>query len=388
MWYFLFLIVAFSPLHHLQSQTVPEVLSHDYLSKAMRTAKHSNKLVFAYIYTDWSVPSMRMLDSTFIDPTVTHTLSRDYESAAVDAGRKKKFVQEYEIHIFPTMLVMDWDGSVILRGKGHKTPEELLNFLERTKSDSRYLKESLVNLVSRVDRNTIIETIDSVRYYRDDHAAKNLAKMYLDKESTDWRDPVSMSLIKDNFELDKDYLKFISKYHFKFFEIFDSISIKENIAFHVFINSVKMDSRGRAKFEYKPVRKWFKRHRINGADKLESFVKIKYLLWGRGPSVSYSVKLLKDYPETTDENVLYASAIRLLISNSRRRIDYNQLINSVRSSIKEDGTFWRYDLLSLLYYKKGDKAKAQNAIDTAMNIAISTGKEYDPTLPYLQDLIE
>jgi len=127
---------------------------------------------------------------------------------------------------------------------------------------------------------------------------------------------------------------------------------------------------------------------MHDADKLEGFVKIKYLLWGRGPSIKYSVNLLKDYPETTDENVLYASAIRLLISNSRRRIDFDELISSVKSSIKEDGTFWRYDLLSLLYYKIGNSAKSQKAIATAKNIADVTNKMYDPTLPYIIEAIE
>ena len=121
---------------------------------------------------------------------------------------------------------------------------------------------------------------------------------------------------------------------------------------------------------------------------MENFVKIKHLLWGRGPSIKYSVNLLKDYPETTDENVLYASAIRLLISNTRRRIDYDELIISVRSSIKEDGTFWRYDLLSLLYHKVGNTSKSTQAIETAKAIAASTNKLYDPTLPYLKDALE
>jgi len=369
-------------------QEVPPVLNHISVGKAKRASKFSKKLVFAYIYTDWSIPSMRMLDSTFTDNKVISELSSDYENVAIDASRKKRFVEDYQIHIFPTMLVMDWQGTVLIRAKGYKTPEDLLKTIEKTRSQSRYLRQSLDTLLLSATRENILETIDSVKYFRDDYAATNLAKKYLDRKKTDWRDPVSMELIKDYFTLDKKYLRFISKYHFKFYERFDSLQIKENIAFHVFINSLKTDKRGRAKFEYKPVRKWFRKHRMLGADKLENFVKIKYLLWGRGPSIKYSVNLLKDYPETTDENVLYASAIRLLISKSRRRIDFDELINSVRSSIKEDGTFWRYDLLSLLYYKIGNSTKADQAIATAKNIADSTNQLYDPTLPYLKDVIE
>lgn len=380
-----FLILILPLLH---SQKVPPVLDHISLGKAKRSSKFSKKLVFAYVYTEWSVPSMRMMDSTFTDQKVIDELSSDYENVAIDASRKKQFAQEYHIHIYPTMLVMDWEGTVLIRAKGYKTPLELLKTIEKTRSNSRYLRQSIDSILHYTNRSNILQTIDSVKYYRDDYAATNLAKKYLDRKNTDWRDPVHMALIKDYFNLDKKYLRFISKYHFKFYEHFDSLEIKENIAFHVFLNSVKTDKRGRAQFNYKPVRKWFRKHRILGADKLENFVKIKHLLWGRGPSIKYSVNLLKDYPETTDENVLYASAIRLLISNTRRRIDYDELIISVRSSIKEDGTFWRYDLLSLLYHKVGNTSKSTQAIETAKAIAASTNKLYDPTLPYLKDALE
>ncbi len=369
------------------NNTVPEVFTHTTVGKAMRASKHGKKLVFAFVYTDWSIPSKRMLDSTFQNPKVIHELSADYETVAVNGSRKKRFIQDYNVHAFPTLFIMDFQGEVIIRSKGYKDAADLLTTISKTRSNSRFLKQTLDTLSFTANRTNILAMIDSVEYYRDDYEAKNLAKMYLDKKSTDWRDPESMYLIKEYFYLDKKYLKFISKYHFKFFEVFDSIPIKENLAFNIFINSLDTDKKGRAKFNYKPVRKWFRKHRIHGADKLENFVKIKYLLWGRGPSITYSVRLLRDYPETTDENVLFASVIRLLISDGRRRIDFDDIIFSVKRSIKEDGTFLRYDILSLLYYKNGQDAKAREMIDVAKGIAINTKQEYSPTLDMISDLI-
>ncbi len=366
---------------------VPELFTHTTAGKAMRASKFGGKLVFAFVYTDWSIPSKRMIDSTFTDPLIKHELSADYENVAINGARKKQFTERYNIHAYPTLLVMDWQGEVIVRTKGYKDVDSFLKTLSKTRSNSRFLRENLDTLSLSANRSNILSLIDSVEYYRDDYEAKNLAKMYLDKKGTDWRDPESMYLIKEYFYLDKKYLKFLSKYHFKFFEIFDSTTIKENLAFNIFINSIDTDKRGRAKFEYKPVRKWFKKHRIEGVDKLENFVKIKYLLWGRGPSVTYSMKLLRDYPETADENVLFASVIRLLISSNRRRIDFDDLIYSVKKSIKEDGTFLRYDVLSLLYYKNGQDSKAREMISLAQSIADNTNQEYVPTLDIISDLI-
>lgn len=369
------------------AQSVPPVFEHSTVRKAKRASKQSGKPVFVFVYSDWSMPAVRMLDSTFVDKKVVNEISSDYEAVAINAMRKKKFAEEYQVYIFPTLFVTDMNGTVIIRSKGEKDPTELLQTLAKTRSNSRFLKQSLDSIVLTVDQNNILESLDSIRYYKDDFAAKNLAKRYLDRKGTNWSEPVNMLLIRDYFTMDKDYLKFISKYHFKFFEVFDSLQIKENIAFHIFINSIKTNGRGRPEFNYKPVKKWFRRHRILGAEKLENFVKIKYRLWGRGPSVRYSVNLLKDYPETTDENVLYASVIRLMISESRRSIDYNDLIYSLKRSIKEDGTFLRYDLLSLLYYKVGKNKLSNQAIETAQNIAEVLEEDYEPTLPFIKDLI-
>lgn len=367
---------------------IPEVFTHTTVGKAMRACKHGEKLVFAFVHTDWSLPSQRMLDSTFLDPKVIAELTADYENVAVDASRKRRFAEDYQIHFFPTLLVMDFNGEVIVRSKGFKDPTELLQTLAKTRSNSRYLRQNIDSLNLRTNNDNILAIMDSVRYYRDDYEAKNLAKKYLDKKETDWRDPASMYLIKEYFQLDKKYLRFISKYHFKFFERYDSLDIKEDIAFHVYLNSLK-EKKGRARFNYKPVKKWFKKHRISGVDKLENFVKIKYLLWGRGPSITYSVRLLSNYPETADDNVLFASVIRLLITNDKRgRIDLDEIIASVKNSIREDGTFIRYDILSLLYYKNGQMAKSQEMIEIATGIADASRQEYVPTLPYIKDIIE
>ena len=123
---------------------------------------------------------------------------------------------------------------------------------------------------------------------------------------------------------------------------------------------------------------------------MEDFIKIKYCLWGRGPSVNNSVNLLKNYPETSNDNVLYSSVIRLLINSKRRRrpMDFEELAESLESSIQEGTSYWRYDLLSLLYYKNGDDTKSAEAISTAKEIASIIGQEYEPTLDFIKDKIE
>ncbi|NNL91303.1 MAG: hypothetical protein HKO66_03625 [Saprospiraceae bacterium] len=243
-------------------------------------------------------------------------------------------------------------------------------------------------MASVLDHTNILQAIDSIKIYKDEYTAKNLAKKYLDKHKKEWGEPTCMALLNEYFTLDKKYLKFVSKNHKAFFLLFDSIRLKENIAFHVFLKSLKK-KRGRTKFDYKPLKRWFKRYKIEGYEKMQDFVKIKYLLWGRGPSIRSSIKLIENYPETSNESVLYSSVIRILLKEKyhRKEIDYDNLIEKIESSL-EEGTYWRYDVLALLYYKMGNIQKTNECIETATNIADILGEDYTPILDYLQEYID
>ncbi|NNE25373.1 MAG: thioredoxin family protein [Saprospiraceae bacterium] len=356
-------------------------------SRALRAAERDNKFVFTFIYADWSMPCQKMFNETFQDSSVINDLNTNFINLAVNHRRSKKFLDTYEVRVFPTIIIFDKEGNVYLRFVGFKDSKEVLSMLDKTRFQNRYLKQDLDSLAKVLHPRTVLPAIDSIRHYRDDYSAKNLIKWYLDSRK-DWADSVSLLLIKDNFALSRKYLKYMSKNHDLFYQYFDPMSIKENIAFHIYINSLKKNIKGRPKFNYKPVRRWFRKYKLDDVDKMEDFVRIKHLLWGRGPSVRYSVNLIQNYPETTDENVLFASVIRLLIYSNSDRFDYDELIYSLRTTLDEDVSFWRYDALSLLYYKSGQDSKAQESIQKAKARAKELGEEYVPTLDLIKDKID
>lgn len=358
-------------------------------TKAKRSARLENKPIFTFVYTDWSMASQKMFETTFMDSTIIHEIESDYIPVSIDASRKSNFAKEHDITIFPAYVFFDTDGNILFRELHYKNKVELLKTLSKTKSNSRYLVENLDSLVLTLNKSNVLQTLDSISYYRDDYSVKNLVKKYLDRHQKEWDEPQHMQLLQEYVTLDKKYMKYVSRNNKVFFLLYDSLRIKENIAFKVFINSLKSDARGRPVFNFKPLKRWFRRYKISDLEKMEDFIKIKYCLWGRGPSVNNSVNLLKNYPETSNDNVLYSSVIRLLIDKRRRRsTDFEELAESLESSIQEGTSYWRYDLLSLLYYKNGDDAKSAEAINMAKEIAAIIGQEYEPTLEFIKDKIE
>lgn len=358
-------------------------------AKTLKKSQKLDKFIFAYVYTNWSIPCEQMETTTFQDSLLISELNQDYVSVAINASRNKEFAKDFEVHIFPTFMVMDKWGNAIIRGSGFKTPEKLLELIHRTRSQNRFLRQNIDSLARVLDHTNILASLDSIKIYRDEYTAKNLANQYLKRNKKEWGTKIGMTLLNEYFTLDKKYVKYVSKNHKAFFMLFDSIQLKENISFHIYLKSLKTDRRGRSKFDYKPLKRWFKRYKINGYKKMENFVRIKYLLWGRGPSIRSSIKLIENYPETSNAGVLYSSVIKILLKDNyyRKEIDYGKLKDNIEANIDE-GSYWRYDILALLYYKMGDKLKTEECIQTAKNIANILGENYTPILNYLKEAID
>ena len=217
-------------------------------SKASKQAIRDDKFMFVFVYTSWSMPSQRMQETSMRDSSLISVLNDEYINVYINASRNKDFAEEYEIHVFPSFLVIDKWGNAIIRASGFKTPDQMIQILHKTRSKSKFLRQSIDSLMLNVTPDNINAMIDSVILYRDEYTAKNVAKRYLDKHRKDWGKEECTELLKDYFTLDKKYAKFVSKNHKVFFMKYDSIELKENIAFHVFINSLKKDVRGRLKF--------------------------------------------------------------------------------------------------------------------------------------------
>ncbi len=386
--YLTLLLVGFLTIPDAHGQKTKEIDFSRSITRAYRIAKKTQKPIFVFVYTSWSTSSQRMYESTFQDPKIINEIESYYVPVHINAARNTSFAKDFDIHLFPTYLILNQHGHVLIRDLEYKDTDGMLRLLNRAKSGSHYLRENIDSLISVLDDTNILQTIDSIRHYRGEYSAKNLAVGYLETHKKEWSSDVCMKIMSEYFTVAPKYMKFVSKNHKYFFAKFDSLRIKENIAFHVFVNTMKSDARGRPVFDFKRLKRWFRRFKIHGYDKMEDFIRIKYFLWGRGPSVRSSINLIQNYPETTDDNVLYSSVIRLLITKSRRNTDYQSLIDAINSTLSEGTSYWRYDLLSLLYYKSGNDQKAQEAISIAQDIASIIGDDYQPTLEFIKDKID
>ncbi|MGA0232698.1 MAG: thioredoxin family protein, partial [Saprospiraceae bacterium] len=143
-------------------------------SKALKQAQKEDKLIFCFVYTSWSMPSQRMEETTLKDSLVVQELNAEYVTLYINASRNKDFAKDFEIHVFPSMLVIDKWGNAILRDSGYKSSTQLITMIYKTRSKSRYLRQSIDSLMMDVNSENILATVDSIILYRDEYTAKNI----------------------------------------------------------------------------------------------------------------------------------------------------------------------------------------------------------------------
>ncbi|MDA8692845.1 thioredoxin family protein, partial [Saprospiraceae bacterium] len=131
-------------------------------TRSLRTARLEAKPIFTFVYTDWSAASQKMFETTFMDSTIIHEIESDYVPVAIDASRKTSFAKEYDITIFPAYVLFDQDGNILFRELHYKNTKELMKTLSKTKSNSRYLRENIDSLVLSLNKNNVLQTLDSI----------------------------------------------------------------------------------------------------------------------------------------------------------------------------------------------------------------------------------
>jgi|GEM_PF-2626246 len=107
-------------------------------SSLKKKAADEGKLCFVEFYVFGCRPCKRIENETFTDPQVIRHIKNKYIPYKVDAngfmGEGFEIAKEYGVRIFPSILVLDTDGTVLKQMSGFFTAEELLATLKSFES--------------------------------------------------------------------------------------------------------------------------------------------------------------------------------------------------------------------------------------------------------------
>lgn len=104
-------------------------------TKALALAKTTHKPIFLDAYASWCGPCKQLKRKTFTDPAVAAYFNEHFVNVAVDMekGQGPELSRQFAVRAYPTLLVLDENGTIRQRSVGFLSAGELLDFVQQSK---------------------------------------------------------------------------------------------------------------------------------------------------------------------------------------------------------------------------------------------------------------
>ncbi|HTM97405.1 MAG TPA: thioredoxin family protein [Pedobacter sp.] len=119
------------------SLTVSYAQSQLSFAQALSKAKKENKLIFIDCYFTGCIPCEQMDKDVFPNPTVSKALENDFITLKVNVFTEKlgdTLKVQHILNGFPTFLVLNGDGKLVVNTSGYQDPGDLIQLLNDAKT--------------------------------------------------------------------------------------------------------------------------------------------------------------------------------------------------------------------------------------------------------------
>ena len=130
----LFVTYAFNFDNIENSSRVTSLQGIDFSSLTFEEAKASaienNQLIFVDAYTTWCGPCKQMAATSFKDEEVTSLFNEKFINLKIDCEEESQgiqFAKDFKIKAYPTLLIINGEGTVVKRAIGYHSASELIN---------------------------------------------------------------------------------------------------------------------------------------------------------------------------------------------------------------------------------------------------------------------
>jgi thioredoxin-related protein len=100
------------------------------LNSVFAKAKQENKLIFIDAYTSWCGPCKAMAKNVFTKDSVADYFNANFVNYKMDMekGEGPDFAKKYEVSCFPSLLILDANGSLVHRAAGYFESAQFIAF--------------------------------------------------------------------------------------------------------------------------------------------------------------------------------------------------------------------------------------------------------------------
>ncbi len=357
---------------------------HDKFKEALTQAKKENKPIFLDAYTTWCGPCKKMSKTVFTDTAVAALFNAQFVNLKMDMeqGDGPELLQRYGIVAFPTLLFLGGDGEVLHKALGFQTAEQFLT-LGKTALAGEQTLGSWTARYEKGERNAaFLKEYASVLAEAYEPKRFQIAEEYLATQ-TDWKTPTNLAFIYQYTEgVDSKLFTYLVKNQKDFEKKFtkDEISLKiQNTASEYLFNEKNLPTLSAADSVIQLVYPIEKQAKMSLGYRL-SYYRMK----GDRPNyVVSSVNYLKKYNDSAEELNDAAATFAEQIDDKKALL---KAVKWAKKSVKLEKRFMNQIVVAQLYSKLGKKSKAKKEALHAIDIAKTTGENYDEATELLKAL--
>ena len=340
-------------------------------------AEKEDKLVFVDAYTVWCGPCKKMARDVFPQKEVGEFYNEKFINVQMDMekGAGLSFAEKYNVKVYPTLLFVAGDGSLVHRSAGYKDSPEFIELGNNALDPSKRIS-SLIARFENGDRDPeFLKQYASVLYEAYDDSHTPVIEAYMETQS-DWTTDENLEFIfhyvsDTNSELFNHMVENKELYIEKFGQV--EVSSKFQTLIYSSINENAESS------SLEQIDALYEKVYPEKAKQLSAAFRMSYYRQAgdRENFAKSAIQYYKDFP-TQDPGELNDIAWTFYtVVDDKKQL--KQAIKWAKKSVDIDNNYYNNDTLAALYAKIGKKKKAIKAANQAIDIAKKTGEDYSET---------
>ncbi len=173
--------------------------------KVLKKAKKQHKPIFVDCYTSWCGPCKQLAKDVFTREDVGQFVNEQFVSVKYDVEKENglNFARQYrdQISAFPTLLLIQTDGTVMSRIVGAYPAEEILQSIKDGLEGKTWQKMAQEYEAGKRDYNFIIDYLNRLSIAGEDKKYEEVRHSYVKSF------PVDSLLNRQIWDLGKDYIR-------------------------------------------------------------------------------------------------------------------------------------------------------------------------------------
>lgn len=354
------------------------------LGEVLALAELEGKLVFVDAYTDWCKPCKAMDKDVFSTKEVGSFFNDNFVSVKInmEAGEGPSLAEQYLIFAYPSLLFLNYDGSIAHRYAGFQDTKGLLSLGDIALDEGGNLA-ALAMQYKNGDRSPefLLQYLQA-SFQGADGNHLTILEDYLGTQS-DWNTPENQDLVFNLLNSPNSKLfDHLVKNQAAFAAVYGEPSVKNKIQTLVYESL----SKGTTKLENAD--NLFSRAYPKNATKLAAQYKMAHYQQNENGSgyAKAAIAYVKSFPNIGIEELNDISwNFYDLVDNKK---DLKKAAKWAKKSVKKDNSYLNNDTLAALYQKLGKPSKAVKVAKNAITIAKQSGEDYSSAEALIREIEE